>query len=142
MIREFRADDLEPVLDVWCRASIVAHFFLPDGFFAAEREMLRSRWLPSADTTVYVAEKKVVGFLSLIGNEVGGLFVDPEYQRRGIGRALMDGAREVCPILELSVFEENHAGLSFYRAYGFDVIGRQINDGTGQPELRLRLSPA
>jgi putative acetyltransferase len=142
MIREYRAADLEPVLDVWHRASVLAHSFLPKDFFAAERKLLAERWLPSSETTVYVSDQEVVGFLSMIGNEVGGLFVDPDYQRRGIGWALMDGARTSRPFLELSVFAENHSGLAFYTAYGFEIVGRQINQETGYPELRLRLSPA
>jgi len=141
MIREYRAADLERVLDVWYRASVVAHSFLPEGFFAAERELLRDRWLPNSETTVFVADDEVVGFLSLVGNEVGGLFVDPDHQRRGIGRALMDRAQESRPSLELSVFAANSDGLAFYRAYGFEVVGRQTNEETGHPELRLRLSP-
>ncbi len=142
MIREYRSADLEPVLDVWYRASIAAHSFLPDAFFTTERELLRDHWLPGSETTVSVADQRILGFLSLVGNEVGGLFVDPDHQRRGIGSALMDGARLARPFLELSVFEENRNGLAFYRAYGFEITGRRVNEDTGHPELRLRLNPA
>jgi len=31
-------------------------------------------------------ERRVVGFISLLGNEVGAMFVDPDFHRCGIGR--------------------------------------------------------
>jgi len=139
MIRPYRDDDLGELLDAWYRASLVAHPFLSEEFFESERGLIAERWLPIAETTVYETGGLVVGFLSLIGNEVGGIFVDPEYQGRGIGRALMDGARDSRPLLELSVFEANSVGRRFYEAYGFEFVERNVNQATGHPELRLRL---
>ena len=139
VIRPYRDDDLGAVLGVWYRASLIAHSFLSEEFLAAERREIGERWLPMAETTVCEIDGSVVGFLSLIGNEVGAIFVDPDYQGRGIGRALMDGARDSRPFLELSVFEANSTGRGFYDAYGFEFGGRQVNQDTGLPELRLRL---
>lgn len=139
VIRPYSDDDLGAVLDAWYRASLIAHSFLSEEFFAAERHQIAERWLPMAETTVCEIDGSVVGFLSLIGNEVGAIFVDPDYQGRGIGRALMDGARDSLPFLELSVFEANSAGRGFYDAYGFEFVERQVNEDTGLPELRLRL---
>ncbi len=139
-IRPYRDDDRDAVLDVWYRASLVAHAFLPEEFFAAERREISERWLPMSVTTVCEIDGKVVGFLSLIGHEVGALFVDPDHQRRGVGTALMDEARARFPVLELGVFEANSTGRRFYDAYGFEVIDRRTNEATGFPELRMRLA--
>ncbi len=138
MIRPYTDEDLGELLDVWYRASLIAHSFLPEGFFETERRQIAERWLPMAETMVYETDGRVVGFLSLIGNEVGGIFVDPDHQGRGIGTALMDGARDSRPFLELSVFEANSTGRRFYNAYGFETANRRIDEDTGQPELRLR----
>ena len=138
MRRLYTDDDLVELLDVWYRASLLAHSFLSNEFFEVERREIAERWLPIADTTVYEAGGRVVGFLSLIGNEVGAIFVDPDHQGRGIGRALMDGARDSRPFLELNVFEANSAGRRFYETYGFELVGRHMNDTAGQTELRLR----
>jgi putative acetyltransferase len=139
MIRAFVKEDLGELLDVWYRASLIAHSFLPEEFFETERRLIADEWLPQSETTVYELNGRVVGFLSLVGNEVGGIFVDPEYQRRGIGRALMDAARGVRDRLELEVFEANEPARRFYEAYGFEPVDRHINPDTGYPELRLRL---
>ena len=140
MIRAYRAADEQQVLEVWYRAAVIAHSFLPDEVLSAERQQIKERWLPVSETLVYVCDRRVAGFLSMLGNEVGGLFVDPDYQQRGIGRALLDEARKARSVLELSVFAENRRGQLFYLAYGFEVVGRQTNQETGRAELRLRLS--
>ena len=139
MIRAFGEEDLEELLDVWYRASLIAHSFLSQEFLTAERREIADVWLPMAETMVYETDGRVVGFLALIGNEVGAVFVDPDYQGRGIGRSLMDRARESRPFLELDVFEANAAGRGFYDAYGFELADRHIHEASGQPELRLRL---
>jgi putative acetyltransferase len=139
MIRPYTNEDLGDVLDVWYRASLIAHSFLSEAFLAIERRQIAERWLPMAETMVYETDGRVVGFLALIGNEVGAIFVDPDHQGRGIGRALMDGARDSRPFLELNVFEANAIGRRFYDAYGFELVGRHMNETAGQPELRLSL---
>ena len=72
-----------------------------------EREQIVTRWLPVAETWVYERDGSVVGFIALIGNEVGGIFVDPSVHRQGIGRSMMDHARALREELELDVFKAN-----------------------------------
>lgn len=138
-VRPYADEDLDELLDVWYRASRIAHSFLPEEFFEKERREIGEKWMPIAETTVYEIEGRVVGFIALMGNEVGAIFVDPDLQGRGIGRALMDTARDSRPILELNVFEANSIGRRFYNAYGFEFVDRHLSDVTGHPELRLRL---
>ncbi len=139
VVRPYADADLEEVLDVWYRASRIAHSFLEADFFERERAEIAHRWMPMAETFVFDVDDGVVGFLSLVGDEVGAVFVDPDLQGRGIGRALMNEARARRDHLELSVFEANPIGRRFYAAYGFEEIGRQTNEATGHLELRLRL---
>lgn len=141
MIRRYRPDDLEAVLQVWLLSARAAYSFLDEGFFEEEAVELERTWLPVAETWVYEDGTRVVGFIALLDHEVGGFFVTPTMQGRGIGRALMDHARRLKGALELSVFVENASGRRFYERYGFTVVGEQIEERTGRPELRLRLPP-
>ena len=139
MIRKYRADDLAGLLDVWYDASKVAHPFLTRDFLEQERRNVIQEHLPIAETWVFEEEGRVVGFIALIGNEVGGIFVTPERHGQGIGRELTDHARASRSHLDVEVFEANEIGRGFYDAYGFEVVGTGVHEETGQPVLRLRL---
>lgn len=65
--------------------------------------------------------------------ELDGLFVDPPFQRRGIGRALVTEARRLAAAMgaaDLYVIAGEDA-LAFYRSVGF------IEVGTAQTQLRV-----
>lgn len=139
MIRGYRVEDCDDVLDVWAAASALAHPFLGDRFLQQERQQIRDVHLPQAETWVWEADHHVAGFISLLGNEVGAIFVDPRFHRCGIGRTLMDHARSLRRGLEVEVFSDNQIGRAFYSSYGFELMLRKIHKPTGLPLLRLRL---
>ncbi len=114
MIRPYEEEDTEGVVEAWYQTSLIAHSFLSEPFFEEEKENLRNIFLPRAQTWVYEIEGRVGGFISLAGNEVGGIFIHPAWQRRGIGTALLDKAKSLQGVLELEVFEANTQGRSFY----------------------------
>lgn len=140
MIRPYADSDLPELLDVWHRASRQAHPFLTDEFLAEERRRIAEEWLPISQTFVCEVDGRVAGFLSLVGEEIGGLFVAPESQRLGYGRELVAAALAVTDTPELSVFEANTGARRFYEKCGFAAIDRRVNDDTGFPEVRMRLS--
>ncbi len=137
-IRPFSDDDRAGLLDVWERASRVAHDFLPDEFFAREREAISTQHLVRAETWVAELGGRIAGFVSLLGDEVGAVFVDPDRQRRGIGRALLDHVRSGRGPLELEVFAANFRARGFYERYGFVPVGRYVHAESGEPMVRLR----
>ena len=139
VIRPYTDEDLDAVLDVWYLASLEVHSFLGDDFFDTERQRIAEQWLPASETSVFEIDGRVVGSVSMIGNEVGGIFVAPEYQSRGVGRALMNHVAISRSYLELDVFKANAKARRFYDSYGFRVVSEHVNDTTGFPELRLRL---
>lgn len=138
-IRAYEPSDLEEVIEVWKAASRLAHPFLDTAFLEREQREIEQTHIPQAETWVYEEGGHVVGFIALLENEVGGLFVSPAHHRRGLGRALMNHARSTRSWLELSVFEENGLGREFYESYGFKPVGRQRHEGSGHIELRMRL---
>jgi GNAT superfamily N-acetyltransferase len=91
--------------------------------------------LPAAQleaSQVVVAEHKgvVLGFAAVLERDDGdieldGLFVEPEYWRRGIGRALVEHcatqARKAGAV-QLHVIGNHHAEI-FYRRCGFETVG-------------------
>ncbi len=138
MIRSYDPGDREALLAVWAESAAVAYPFWTSARFERERRDIAEKFLPIAETYVFERRGAVVGFVSLLGNEVGGIFVTPRYHGRGIGRALMDRARGSREFLELDVFEANAVGRAFYAAYGFAVVGERVDEATGERVLRLR----
>ena len=140
MLRPYKETDLGELLDAWYSASLIGHPFLDQAFFEQERKNIRDVHLPSAETWVFEQEGVVVGFIALVGNEVGAIFVDANFHGKGIGRALMDHARDIRDFLELFVFKDNKVGRDFYKKCGFQEAGEQIHEETGFMQVRLRLT--
>ncbi len=139
MIRKYDTGDLAELLDVWYDAAQIAHPFWTRDLLEQERRDISEKFLPIAETWVFEKEGRVVGFIALLGDEVGGIFVAPTQHGQGIGRALMDHARASRDHLELEVFEANEIGRAFYDAYGFAVVGERLDEKTELRLLRLRL---
>lgn len=138
MIRLYQERDMKAIIDVWYQASLIAHPFLTETFLEQEENNLRELFLPNSQTWVYEEEGQVVGFISLMDNEVGGIFVRPAKQRQEVGKALMDKACSLHDTLELDVFEANKIGRAFYAKYGFVQIKKFQEETTGAAAIRLR----
>ena len=73
--------------------------------------------------------------------------VDPRYQRRGVGRALLHACedRTSMPSVRLTVRMSNHAAISLYEKEGYrsvDIWKRYYNDGEDGLVMEKRLRPA
>lgn len=141
MIREYRNKDIERILDIWFSASLKAHDFIEGSFWESQVNNMRNLYIPSADI-VYVYEKKnhVVGFYAMHENTLAALFVAPEFQRQGIGKALMLHAKSQKNNLELTVYKENESSCEFYLKQGFKVVSEQVDPHTGHLELLMRFN--
>jgi putative acetyltransferase len=137
-IRQYESHDLDGILSAWENASSLAHPFLGKEFLVQERKNIPEVYLPIADTWVVVIDNAVVGFIALIGNEVGAIFLQPECHGQGAGKALMDKARDLHGDLEVEVFAENPIGRKFYTRYGFVLLEEKLHEQTGQQVLRLK----
>jgi len=140
IIREYKDEDLNDVLSSWESASRIAHPFLTKEFLEQERYNIPNVYLPNAETWVVEQEGQVIGFIALLGNEVGAIFVKPEFHGTGAGKALMDKAQELCDDLEVEVFEANSIGQRFYSSYGFEPVTEKIHEQTGNKLLRLKFT--
>ena len=140
IVREYRDSDVECVLSAWENTQPLAHPFLSDDFQRQERKNIQELYLPSADTWVVEDDNQVVGFIALLGNEIGGLFLQPAYHGKKLGKMLVDKAQELQGNLVVEVFEKNAVGRRFYARYGFTLVEQKVHEPTGKPLLRLELS--
>jgi putative acetyltransferase len=139
MVRAYVNADLEELMAAWESANALAHPFLSEKFVDQVRHDIPALYIPNAETWVYELDGSVVGFIALLGNEVGAIFVDPRYHGTGAGRALMDKAQALRGTLEVEVFKENAIGRAFYEKYGFKLMHEGVHEPTGCEILRLSL---
>lgn len=139
-IRQYEVSDLDAVLDSWEAATRLAHKFMTDEFIAQERKNVANIYIPNTDTWVVEIDGEVQGFIALIGNEVGAIFLQPDCHGQGFGKALMDKAQELHADLEVEVFKENSMGRKFYSRYGFENLEVKLHEPTGQQVLRLKFT--
>lgn len=134
MIRAYDgATDLEPLSTIWFEASRKAHGFLGEDRLRAQRLLIESKYLPLAETWVACDGEIPVGFISLLDSFIGGLFVAPSHQGKGVGTDLVAHARGLKGALRLEVYTRNAQALAFYKARGFAERSRRGQDDEGLP---------
>jgi putative acetyltransferase len=137
MIRKREEKDNDAIMSVWYEASSLAHPFLEDDFVEKATKDLRDIYIPNTETWVYENNNAVIGFISMLGNEIGGLFVTPSNHCKGIGTQLVNFIKELHGELEVEVFEKNAIGRAFYEKYGFVQIKRYYHSESNNDILRL-----
>ncbi|MGO3741367.1 GNAT family N-acetyltransferase [Kerstersia sp.] len=142
-IRAYEAADLPCLSAIWFEASRRVHGFLGEARLAAQRQLIEDSYLPKAETWVACQAGQAVGFIGLLDNFIGGLFVDPAAQGGGVGQALMAHALRLKGPLELEVYAANTQALRFYQRLGCAETGRQAEDSEGLPfaVVQLRYAP-
>ncbi len=138
MIRTFKPNDGEDVIQVWLASTIPGQSFLPENHWREMEPDIRAL-LSVANTWVIEEKGEIVAFISFLDNMIGGLFVDPGRQGTGFGRSLIDHARQHFDTLFVEVFDANERAISFYRSCGFTDHDHKIDEGSGLPLLILKL---
>lgn len=141
-IRPWRPEEGERLLAIWLAASRFGHPFLGETRLVEQQQVVRDTYLPMADNWVAEIEGKVVGFIGLIGNFIGGLFVDPDIRGAGIGRALVEDATARLGRLDVSVYADNQAAVAFYLRLGFVETARKATDDEGLPFAVVEMTRA
>jgi len=140
MIRKYTDTDLEQVLEIWYQASTLAHPFLEDSFVEKVKKDMREIYLPNPNAQTWIMEKDQtpIAFISMLGNEIGGLFVSPQHHSRGVGTALVNHVHTMHDQLEVEVFKNNKIGRPFYEKYGFQLLKEYFQEASQQVVLRMK----
>lgn len=131
MIRELRKADINKVANIWLNTNITAHYFIPVQYWKSNFELVKELLLQA---TVYVYEDKqeIQGFIGLSDEYIEGIFVSDEMQSLGIGKFLLNYAKDKRSKLLLNVYQKNTRAISFYQREGFEIQCNSIDEATGE----------
>lgn len=109
------------------------------------RAWVRDHLIPATECWVALDGAEVVGMLALSRGWIEQLYVSPGRRGEGIGRRLLDLAKERADgPLELWTFQVNEAARGFYEAHGFAAV--ELTDGAAneerEPDVRYRWDPS
>jgi len=139
-IRAGRPDDMQAVLDIWLTTSVKAHSFISEAFWQDQLPEMAEVYLPASKVFVCTDDDtgQVTGFAALYDNSLAALFVHPDFQGRGQGKALLHHAIAFNRTrLSLTVYKANQPAIDFYVAQGFEIERRQTDPHTGEPEYLM-----
>ena len=138
MIRNMTTADIDRVMEIWLAATLKSHSFIDENYWRRNQQMVREKYLLQSQTIVWEEKGQVVGFVSVLNKMyIGGIFVDPALQGKGIGSALMLTLQQIWPILSLHVYAKNLRAVGFYRRHGFKILQSEIDRNTGEEELLM-----
>jgi putative acetyltransferase len=133
MIKPFDHSKLDQVMRIWLETNIDAHPFVPASFWKDNFEAVKGALF---DAEILIYEEEVVkGFIGIVEQSyIAGLFVDKQYQGKGIGRALIEACKQKYSSLALDVYVENENAVKFYEKSGFQIKQTKQNEDTQQQE--------
>ncbi len=138
MIRKYEDIDETKIIDIWSSSSSLAHPFLDIVYVEKVKKDMKDLYLPNTETWVFEENNEIIGFISMIENEIGGLFVNPEKQSKGVGTTLVNFIDKFHKEIEVEVFRNNAIGRAFYDKYGFKVIKEYFHEESKQFLLRMK----
>ena len=134
MIRKFKESDLPRIMQIWLSANKEAHGFIKESYWDENFEAVKAA-LPCAEIYVHEnAKAELDGFIGLNGEHIEGLFVDKSARNMGIGKKLLDFAKNNHARLTLSVYIKNSGAVKFYRRELFSINSRGIDEETGEED--------
>ena len=133
-LRDAGAGDAEALATLLLRSRAAAMPWL-----VSPHDEASTRWwvrhVLVAEEHVRIAHEqgRLLGFAAVSGDWLTQLYVDPDHQHHGVGRALLDDAKGRRPDgLRLHVFTRNTSARRFYETAGFTLVGH--SDGHDNEE--------
>lgn len=136
MIKNFKNQDLDKIMKLWLESNILAHNFIDCEYWKNNYDTVKSM---ISSATIYIFEQNdiIQGFIGLIDTYVAGIFVSPDFQSKGIGKMLLNYAKDKNKMLSLNVYKENIRAVNFYLHNNFIISNEQIDKNTGKIEFHM-----
>jgi GNAT superfamily N-acetyltransferase len=125
-VRPYRSSDLTGVVALWRASKRKAFPYVAvQQQYSLEEDTTHFRDVIAKECDVWLAEAggEILGLMALKDDLIDQLFVRVDFQRQGIGAALLAKARELSPSgLRAYTFQKNQAARAFFEVHGFRVV--------------------
>jgi ribosomal protein S18 acetylase RimI-like enzyme len=104
-------------------------------WFTSNLEKWQSIW-------IYLMGEQICGVMCLEPGFVDQLFVDVDWQGKGVGSALLDHAKKTLPGgFWLYVFQKNTQAVSFYERHGMTLGKEGVSEQEGEKDAQYHWRP-
>lgn len=136
-IRKLVSEDIDIVVELWYRTSIIAHDFIPNDYWRNNKQAMAFEYLPNSETYLAIENGEIVGFVAMIENFLAAIFVDNKIQGQGIGKSLLNFVKHKRAKIQLNVYEKNIKSIDFYKGQGFILQSINQEEKTGEDEFLM-----
>lgn len=133
-IREAKEEEFDELTNLWLDSSLEAHSFISADYWLENKEVIKGLYFPLSENLIILANGRVKGFVSMMGNYLSALFLFPDSQGLGYGRKLIEYVKRDRKIIQLKVYEKNEQACRFYERNGFKFKEKTIDEATDEKE--------
>lgn len=137
MIRKFKENDIDSLMEIWLNTNIQAHYFIDSNYWNDNFQIVK-KLIPQAEVYLYEINEKIVGFVGITENYIAGIFVVKDYQSQGIGKELLEFIKKKYSHLSLNVYKRNVRAIDFYLKSNFKILNEQIDINVKEKELCMK----
>ncbi|WP_054860464.1 GNAT family N-acetyltransferase [Gracilibacillus sp. JCM 18860] len=143
MIRPYKNEDIQKIIDIWYKGSVQAHHFIDASYWESKMQEMKDKYIPMSETHVITDQSEIIGFISMVGNYLAALFIDVRNQNNGgAGRELLNFEKRRRNIMQLRVYQENALAINFYLKNGFVLKDELRDEQTGKAEYLMEWKKA
>lgn len=123
-IKSFENTDLDALERLYLNSRKDAFYWMDQQLFT-----LNDFVEDTKNEKIYVAKEnnEIMGFISIYEEEnfIHHLFVDKNYKNKGVGKSLLDFAKNLYFPMKLKCYSKNFLAISFYKKYGFEIVSKE-----------------
>lgn len=134
LLKNITDSHMNNILKVWESSVRATHDFLTENHIISLKPEVKNGILYVNNFVCARNEKNIIeAFMGVHNNKIEMLFVDASCRGKGIGKQLVEYAKESFNIKFVDVNEQNPQGVGFYKHMGFEVFKRSELDEQGNP---------